>query len=175
MFSCKFVPGRHLEFFYSGMSMLSVLPNSAEPHFWQHVMLNENGKVNVLWRYVWCAAVWIFWNCRNQSIFQEKRWHRYEVIHQILFQSWSWSKEFISDVEIVFCAILCIHKGYVTSRVTITWIGVQFHALKRKLKLIKSSKTNFKIQTKFSNSHKWVQLQKILKTPKTHNFEMKSQ
>lgn len=120
MFSCKFVPGRHLEFFYSGMSMLSVLPNSAEPHFWQHVMLNENGKVNVLWRYVWCAAVWIFWNCRNQSIFQEKRWHRYEVIHQILFQSWSWSKEFISDVEIVFCAILCIHKGYVTSRVTVT-------------------------------------------------------
>ncbi|KAG4995704.1 hypothetical protein JHK82_026527 [Glycine max] len=40
------------------------------------------------------VQLWVIWNCKNQSIFQNKRWNRDRIIQQILFFSWAWIKGF---------------------------------------------------------------------------------
>ena len=70
---------------YSWIHVSTVLANSPEEHYWQHIHLLKAKSEQDLWRVAWIAIVWNIWKLRNECIFQQGVFDSQLLLQRILF------------------------------------------------------------------------------------------
>jgi len=79
---------------YSWFNFSMAFPESIQQHFCQHVLISSSMDENSKWRVLWCAISWVLWNWRNNITFRDKVFYKDKILHDILYQSWSWLRAF---------------------------------------------------------------------------------